>query len=60
MMWVVMGHNYFFSLFAGPINISDYLAPASKPFFLLIPAGLLSVDVFLALGGFFLAFVMFR
>lgn len=60
MMWVIIGHCYFFSLFAGPVNISDFIYHASKPFFLLITGGLVSVDIFLALGGFFLAFVMLR
>ena len=32
----------------------------SKPFFLIIEAGLLAVDVFLCFGGFFLAFIMLR
>ena len=35
-------------------------APSTRPFFLLIIMGLVAVDVFLALGGFFLAFVMMR
>ena len=32
----------------------------NTPFFLIIEAGLLSVDTFLMFGGFFLAFVMLR
>ena len=32
----------------------------NKPYFLIVEAGLLSVDVFLCLGGFFLAFIMLR
>ena len=39
------------------MNVLDF---ATKPFFLIIEAGLLAVDVFLCLGGFFLAFVMLR
>lgn len=62
MMWVVIGHNY--SLLvdpsAGAINITNFKEIANKPFFLILEAGLLSVDVFFALGGFFLAFIMLR
>lgn len=61
MMWVVMAHCYFFYLFeGGTVNTTNVMVPASKPFFLLVPGALVSVDVFLALGGFFLAFAMLR
>jgi hypothetical protein len=59
MMWVVIGHS--FSIFiAAIVNITDYSHLASHPFELVLMAGILSVDVFLALGGFFLAFIMLR
>ncbi len=60
MMWVVIGHNYSFTLGAGMINITDFQLAADSPFYLLIEAGLLSVDIFFCLGGFFLAFIMLR
>jgi hypothetical protein len=60
MMWVVVGHCFTSFLQAGVKNIADYLVPASRPFFLVVIGALFSVDVFLALGGFFLAFVMLR
>jgi hypothetical protein len=60
MMWVVIGHSFSFSLSAGTTNISTIMNVASKPFFLLIEAGLLSVDIFFMLGGFFLAFAFLR
>lgn len=60
MMWVIIGHSYSFFLGSGVINITNFSEPASKLLFLFIETGLLSVDVFFCLGGFFLAFVMLR
>ena len=60
MMWVVIGHVYSDYLISGVenmINITDF---ANKPFFLVLGAGLLAVDVFFMLGGFFLAFIILR
>ena len=59
MMWVVIGHIFSFWL-QGVENIASIMDFSRKPFFLVIEAGLLAVDVFLCLGGFFLAFVMLR
>ena len=51
MMWVVFGHCYSF-LIAGAENITSFTSFANKPFFLIVEAGILSVDVFFFLGGF--------
>jgi peptidoglycan/LPS O-acetylase OafA/YrhL len=59
-MWVVIGHVFSFFLGSGVVNIDDIEVPANKPSFLLIEAGLVSVDIFFMLGGFFLAFVFLR
>jgi peptidoglycan/LPS O-acetylase OafA/YrhL len=60
MMWVVIGHAYSFSLSAGSVNLTTITNVANRPFFLLIEAGLLAVDIFFMLGGFFLAFAFLR
>lgn len=60
MMWVVIGHSFSFYLSAGLVNILDITVVLNKPFFLVLEAGLLSVDVFFLLAGFFLAFVYLR
>jgi len=61
MMWVVIGHCYNFLLFTGGAeNLPNFDVPTKKPFFLVLIMGLISVDIFFALGGFFLAFVMLR
>ena len=60
MMWVIIGHSFSLYLNGGVENITDFEVPANKPFFLAIEGGLLAVDIFLCLGGFFLAFVMLR
>ena len=60
MMWVIIGHTYSFFINAGITNISNLNAIITKPFFLLIESGLISVDIFLMLGGFFLSFVFLR
>lgn len=60
MMWVVIGHTYSTPTEVGVENITSLLDVAKKPFFLILEAGFLSVDMFLALGGFFLAFIMLR
>ena len=60
MMWVVLGHVYLFWLQSKVENSANMLTIAKKPFFLIIEAGIISVDVFLSLGGFFLAFIMLR
>ena len=59
MMWVVFGHVFSFAI-NGTVNAINTLDFASKPFFLIVEAGIVSVDVFLCLGGFFLAFIMLR
>ena len=59
MMWVVIGHT-FATWNRGTINTTNMAVYGNKPFFLIIEAGILSVDVFLCLGGFFLAFIMSR
>jgi peptidoglycan/LPS O-acetylase OafA/YrhL len=59
MMWVVIGHVYLNSL-AGNVNTPSAEDIFKKPFTLIIEAGLLSVDVFFFMGGFFLAFVFLR
>jgi peptidoglycan/LPS O-acetylase OafA/YrhL len=60
MLWVIIGHSFSFFINGGVENITHLDVPAAKPFFLIIEGGLLSVDIFLMLGGFFLAFVMLR
>jgi len=40
--------------------MTDYTYPAQKPFLLIVIMGLIAVDIFFALGGFFLAFVILR
>lgn len=60
MMWVVIGHSFSFYLSAGLVNMPDISVILNKPFYLIIEAGLLSVDVFFLLAGFFLAFVYLR
>ena len=60
LLWVIIGHTFSFSLNVGIENIADLLPVTNHPFFLVIEGGLLAVDIFLCLGGFFLAFVMLR
>ena len=60
MMWVVFGHTYFFYLFIGVENSFSLPDVARHPYFLVVEAGLFSVDVFFMLGGFFLACIMLR
>lgn len=60
MMWVVISHVYSFYLSSGIMNMPDYAYPTQKPFILIIIMGLIAVDIFFALGGFFLAFVILR
>ena len=59
MMWVVFGHIFLFWVFTA-INLANMVQIASKPFFLIVEAGLFAVDVFFCLGGFFLAFIVLR
>ncbi len=59
-MWVVFGHYFSFLLSSGIQNTIDIAVPAQKPFFLIVLMGYVSVDIFFALGGFFLAFVVLR
>jgi hypothetical protein len=59
MMWVILGHTFLNSL-TGTINVSQADNIFASPFILIISGGLLSVDVFFFLGGFFLAFVFMR
>ena len=60
MMWVVNGHSYSMLLGGGALNITNINDFGNKPFFLILEAGMISVDIFFALGGFFLAFIMLR
>lgn len=60
MMWVIIGHSYSFFIGSGVINSQDLDPIISAPFFLIIESGLISVDIFLMLGGFFLSFVFLR
>lgn len=59
MMWVIFGHSYTFVI-NKIINFITLNVITNKPFYLIIEAGILSVDVFFSLGGFFLAFIMLR
>jgi peptidoglycan/LPS O-acetylase OafA/YrhL len=59
MMWVVIGHVYS-NFLAGIVNLGNFAHLFSHPFVLIILSGILSVDVFFALGGFFLAFIILR
>ena len=60
MMWVVIGHSYGNYTLMGIVNITNITHIVKQPFFLLLLAGPLSVDVFFMLAGFFLAFIMLR
>lgn len=60
MMWVAFGHVFSFFLAGGIENMPNYTYPTQKPFLLLVIMGLIAVDIFFALGGFFLAFVILR
>ena len=40
--------------------MQDYDVPTKKPFYLVIIMSLASVDIFLALGGFFLALILLK
>jgi len=59
MMWVVIGHTFSFSL-----NVIENITSAqyfgNQAYILVLEAGILAVDVFFCLGGFFLAFIMLR
>ena len=59
MMWVVFGHYYLNSV-GGVVNTLNLENIILKPFFLVVETGLLAVDIFFFLGGFFLAFVFLR
>lgn len=59
MMWVVIGHSLSFWL-THVDNVQNILVFGNHPVFLLVGAGILSVDTFLALGGFFLAYALLR
>lgn len=60
MMWVVIGHSFSTPTGIGFVNYQSIFDIAKQPFVLLLQAGEVSVDIFFALGGFFLAFVMLR
>lgn len=60
MMWVVLGHTFSFVI-GGAMNImSIEQFSLLKPFYLLIEAGLFSVDVFFFVGGLLVAYVVLR
>ena len=59
MMWVVFGHVFSFAT-NGVLNLLNISQIANNSFFLIIEAGIMSVDIFFCLGGFFLAFIMLR
>jgi len=59
MMWVVIGHSFSFSLKVIE-NIASIPYFGNQAYILVLEAGILSVDVFFCLGGFFLAFIMLR
>jgi peptidoglycan/LPS O-acetylase OafA/YrhL len=59
MMWVVIGHVFSFWLNVID-NITNAMYFGNKPYILILEAGILAVDVFFCLGGFFLAFIMLR
>ena len=59
MMWVVFGHVFSFSI-NSTVNVINTPEIASHTFYLLVEAGIMAVDVFFCLGGFFLAFIMLR
>jgi len=60
MVWVVLGHAFLNTAVGGVKNLANLPDIIKKPFFLIIEAGFLSVDIFFFLGGFFLAFVFLR
>lgn len=60
MMWVIISHTYSFFISAGIINMKSLNFVLTKPFFLLVESGLISVDIFLMIGGFFLSFIFLR
>ena len=59
MMWVVIGHvcSFWLSYIDNLASISHF---GNQAFYLIVEAGILAVDVFFCLGGFFLAFIMLR
>ena len=59
MMWVVIGHTFSFSLNAID-NLTSITYFGNQAYILVLEAGILAVDVFFCLGGFFLAFIMLR
>jgi peptidoglycan/LPS O-acetylase OafA/YrhL len=59
MMWIVFGHYYLNSV-GGVLNTLNLSTIILKPFFLIVETGLLAVDIFFFLAGFFLAFVFLR
>ena len=59
MMWVVIGHSFSFSLKVIE-NIASIPYFGNQAYILVLEAGILAVDVFFCLGGFFLAFIMLR
>lgn len=59
MMWVVIGHSLSFWT-THVDNIASILDFGNHPVFLVVGAAILSVDTFLALGGFFLAYIFLK
>lgn len=54
MFWVILSHQYFFNLQV-VVNSLTFFSSLLHPYYLFIQAGMLSVDIFLFLGGFFVA-----
>ena len=59
MMCVVFSHVFSNSI-SSSINLVNIAEIASQAFYLIVEAGIMAVDVFFCLGGFFLSFIMLR
>lgn len=57
MFWIILGHEYFFHLSVAN-NMLTFNHVLLSPFMLIIEAGMMAVDGFLFLGGFFIAKVI--
>ncbi len=58
-MWVILGHIYTVGSI-NSMNAANIEAVITRPFFLILSAGMFAVDVFFYVGGFMLAYVFMR
>jgi hypothetical protein len=59
MLCIILGHEYFFHLGIAS-NAPTFNETLQTPFFLIVEAGMLAVDVFLFVGGFFVAYAALK